>query len=180
MFADFWEESELCARKAYFLTSWRKLFVRYAGIMDKLDRAILAELQIDGRISATALATKIGLSVAPCHRRIRELERTGIITGYQAVIAADRVGLGFEALVFVTLKDRAQLKDFELAVEKVDLIVDAQRLFGEPDFLLRVFAEDLSHYQRVYDDVLVGLPGVEKLTSTIVMRNIKERAVIPV
>ena len=152
----------------------------YSEFMDELDRAILAELQLDGRISATALAAKIGLSVAPCHRRIRELERTGVITGYQAVIAPERVGLGFEALVFVTLKDRAQLKDFELAVEREELIVDAQRLFGEPDFLLRVFAEDLSHYQRVYDDVLVGLPGVEKLTSTIVMRNIKERAVLPV
>ena len=152
----------------------------YSEIMDELDRAILAELQLDGRMSATALASKVGLSVAPCHRRIRELERSGAITGYQAVIAPERVGLGFEALVFATLKDRAQLKEFELAVEQEDLIVDAQRLFGEPDFLLRVFAKDLSHYQHVYDEVLVGLPGVEKLTSTIVMRNIKGRAVLPV
>jgi len=180
VFANFWAWKLIGAKKILDWRLRRKLFVLYSEFMDELDRAILAELQLDGRISATALAAKIGLSVAPCHRRIRELERTGVITGYQAVIAPELVGLGFEALVFVTLKDRAQLKDFELAVEREELIVDAQRLFGEPDFLLRVFAEDLSHYQRVYDDVLVGLPGVEKLTSTIVMRNIKERAVLPV
>ena len=148
--------------------------------MDELDRAIVAELQQDGRISATALAAKVGLSVAPCHRRIRELERSGVISGYQAVVEPELVGLGFEALVFATLKDRAQLKEFEAAVERDERIVQAQRLFGEPDFLLRVYAEDLSHYQRLYDDVLVELPGVEKLTSTIVMRNIKERVIIPV
>ena len=154
--------------------------MRYHVSMDDLDRAIVEQLQLDGRMSATALAGKIGLSVAPCHRRMRELERTGVITGYQAVIDPEKIGLGFEALVFVTLKDRAHLREFEAAVEGEDLIVDAQRLFGEPDFLLRVFARDLAHYQRVYDDVLVELPGVEKLTSTIVMRNIKERAVLPV
>ncbi|MFJ2620748.1 Lrp/AsnC family transcriptional regulator [Glutamicibacter sp. NPDC087344] len=148
--------------------------------MDKLDRAIVAQLQLDGRMSATALAAKIGLSVAPCHRRIRELERAGVIAGYQAVVDPEKVGLGFEALVFATLKDRAHLKEFESAVEREELIVDAQRLFGEPDFLLRVYARDLTHYQHVYDEVLVELPGVEKLTSTIVMRNIKERAVLPV
>ena len=148
--------------------------------MDDLDRAIIAHLQTDGRMSATALAAEIGLSVAPCHRRIRELERSGVITGYRATLDPQKVGLGFEALVFVTLKDRSRLKDFESAVETESLIVEAHRLFGEPDFLLRVFAQDLPHYQRVYDDVLVPLPGVEKLTSTIVMRNIKGQAVLPV
>lgn len=111
---------------------------------------------------------------------MRELERSGVITGYQAVVDPRQLGLGFEALVFVTLRDRSHLKEFEAAVESEELIVEAQRLFGEPDFLLRVFAKDLPHYQRVYDEVLVNLPAVEKLTSTIVMRNIKGRAVLPV
>lgn len=154
--------------------------MQYYRAMDKLDRAIIAELQLDGRMSATAVAARVGLSVAPCHRRMRELERSGVITGYQAVVDPQQVGLGFEALVFVTLRDRSHLKEFETAVEAEELIVEAQRLFGEPDFLLRVFAKDLPHYQRVYDEVLVNLPAVEKLTSTIVMRNIKGRAVLPV
>lgn len=148
--------------------------------MDQLDRAILAELQVEGRLSATALAQRVGLTVAPCHRRIRELEREQVITGYQAVIDPQKVGLGFEALVFVTLKNRSQMKEFESAVELVDFIVEAQRLFGEPDFLLRVYAPDLPSYQQLYDEVLVQLPGIEKLTSTIVMRNIKERKTLPI
>ncbi|WP_431709484.1 Lrp/AsnC family transcriptional regulator [Glutamicibacter uratoxydans] len=148
--------------------------------MDQLDRAILAELQQDGRLSATTLAERVGLTVAPCHRRMRELEREQVITGYQAVIDPQKIGLGFEALVFVTLKNRSQMKAFEAAVEEVDFIVEAQRLFGEPDFLLRVYAADLPGYQQLYDEVLVQLPGIEKLTSTIVMRNIKERKTLPV
>lgn len=145
-----------------------------------MDRAILEELQQEGRLSATALAERVGLTVAPCHRRMRDLEREGVITGYQAVIDPRKVGLGFEALVFVTLKNRSQMKDFEAAVERVEFVVEAQRLFGEPDFLLRVYAADLPAYQQLYDDVLVELPGVEKLTSTIVMRNLKERTRLPV
>ena len=145
-----------------------------------MDRAILEELQQEGRLSATALAERVGLTVAPCHRRMRDLEREGVITGYQAVIDPRKVGLGFEALVFVTLKNRSQMKDFEAEVERVEFVVEAQRLFGEPDFLLRVYAADLPAYQQLYDDVLVELPGVEKLTSTIVMRNLKERTRLPV
>lgn len=148
--------------------------------MDQLDRAILAELQREGRLSATALAERVGLTVAPCHRRMRDLEREQVITGYQAVLDPQKLGLGFEALVFVTLKNRSEMKDFETAVEQVDFIVEAQRLFGEPDFLLRVYAADLPSYQQLYDEVLVQLPGIEKLTSTIVMRNIKERKTLPV
>ena len=152
---------------------------RYHVGMDQLDRAILAQLQQEGRLSATALAERVGLTVAPCHRRMRELEREGVIAGYQAVLDPKKIGLGFEALVFVTLKNRSQMKEFEAAVERVAFIVEAQRLFGEPDFLLRVYAVDLPSYQRLYDEVLVELPGVEKLTSTIVMRNIKDRALLP-
>ncbi|MHA7156699.1 Lrp/AsnC family transcriptional regulator [Glutamicibacter endophyticus] len=148
--------------------------------MDDLDSAILARLQRDGRVSATALAGDVGLSVAACHRRMRELERSGVISGYQAVVDPQSIGLGFEALVFVTLRDRAQLREFEAAVEANERIVEALRLFGEPDFLLRVYANDLAHYQQLYDEVLVSLPAVEKLNSTIVMRNIKGRITLPV
>ena len=90
------------------------------------------------------------------------------------------MNLAFEALVFVTLKDRLTMKDFEHEVGKIGQIIDAQRLFGEPDFLLRVMAVDLPAYQRFYDDVLVTLPGVEKLTSTIVMKNLKSGGRLPI
>ncbi len=148
--------------------------------MDGIDRAILRHLQDDGRMTATALAQEIGLTLAPCHRRLRELETTGVIRGYRADVDPVKINLGFEALVFVTLKDRQNMKAFEQEVTLNEQIVDAQRLFGEPDFLLRVMAVDLPAYQRFYDDVLIALPGVEKLTSTIVMKNLKSGGRLPI
>lgn len=148
-------------------------------MIDAIDRAILRRLQEDGRMTATALAGEIGLTVAPCHRRLKELESSGVIRGYSADVDPARVGLGFEALVFVTLRDRQNMKAFEAGVAGIGQVIEAQRLFGEPDFLLRVMAEDLPAYQRFYDDVLVALPGVEKLTSTIVMKNLKSGVRLP-
>ena len=72
--------------------------------MDALDRQILAELQQDGRLTVTELAERVGLSVSPCHRRLRELERSGAISGYRAHLEPLVLGLSFEALVFVTMK----------------------------------------------------------------------------
>ncbi|PQZ93567.1 AsnC family transcriptional regulator [Arthrobacter sp. MYb227] len=148
-------------------------------MIDAIDRAMLRRIQEDGRITATALAGEVGLTVAPCHRRLKDLETQGVIRGYSADVDPAKVGLGFEALVFVTLKDRQNMKAFEAELQGVAAVVEAQRLFGEPDFLLRVMAADLTAYQLLYDDVLVGLPGVEKLTSTIVMKNLKSGLRLP-
>ncbi len=70
--------------------------------IDLIDQKILALLQQDGRLTVTELATRVGLSVSPCHRRLRELERSQTILGYRAVVDPSAVGLGFEALLFVT------------------------------------------------------------------------------
>ena len=72
--------------------------------MDQVDRTILAELQADGRLTITELADRVRLTPGPCHRRLRELERSGVITGYRAVVDPAAVGLGFEALVQITLE----------------------------------------------------------------------------
>ncbi|WP_081627361.1 Lrp/AsnC family transcriptional regulator [Arthrobacter sp. 131MFCol6.1] len=151
-------------------------------MIDAIDRSILRYLKSDGRMTATALAAKVGLTVAPCHRRLRDLEATGIIRGYRADIDPAAVGLGFEAIVFVTLRqvDRSTMEIFESRVAGNPNIVEAQRLFGSPDYLLKVIAEDLPSYQRFYDSELTSLPGVERLTSTLVMKNLKANAGPPV
>jgi len=133
-------------------------------------------------MTATALAGKVGLTVAPCHRRLRDLETTGVIRGYRADIDPAAVGLGFEAIVFVTLRqvDRSTMEVFERRVADNANIVEAQRLFGSPDYLLKVIAEDLPSYQRFYDSELTSLPGVERLTSTLVMKNLKANTGPPV
>lgn len=142
--------------------------------MDRLDRKILAELQSDGRLSLTDLAARVGLTVSPTHRRVRDLEQSGAITGYRAVVEPRELGLGFEALVFVTMKqeDRATLLGFEEAVAEIPNVLQAQRLFGDPDYLLRVRTTDLDAYARLEDDVLSTLPGVQRLNSTLVMKNV--------
>jgi DNA-binding Lrp family transcriptional regulator len=142
--------------------------------VDRIDRKILAELQKDGRLTVTELAGKVGLSLSPCHRRLRELERSRVITGYRAVIDPESVGLAFEALVFVTMRqeDRDTLLGFEEAVARIPYVVQAQRLFGDPDYLLRVVTADLSAYANLEDEALAALPGVQRLTSTLVMKQV--------
>jgi DNA-binding Lrp family transcriptional regulator len=142
--------------------------------MDAIDRKILLELQLDGRLSLTDLAARVGLSVSPCHRRVRELERAGTIRGYRALVDPAALGLTFEALLFVTMRqeDRETLLSFEAAVAEVPNVVQAQRLFGDPDYLLRIVTADLGAYQRLEDDVLATLPGVQRLNSTLVMKNV--------
>ncbi len=142
--------------------------------MDRIDGEILALLQDDGRMTVTDLAAAVRLSVSPCHRRVRELERSGAIRGYRAVLDPAAVGLTFEALVFVTMRqeDRDTLLGFEAAVQEIPNVVHAQRLFGDPDYLLRVLTADLAAYQELEDDTLAALPGIQRLNSTLVMKQV--------
>lgn len=149
--------------------------------MDIVDRKILAELQEDGRLSITELANRVGLSVSPCHRRLRELERSGVISGYRAVVDAEAVGLGFQALVFITMRqgDRNTVAAFEEAVATIPHVVSAERLFGDPDYLLRVVGADLAAFRALYDEDLATLPGVRNLSSTLVMKHIVQERPLP-
>ena len=149
--------------------------------MDGLDRKILAALQEDGRQTITELAGRVQLTVSPCHRRLRQLERSGAIRGYRAVVDPAALGLGFEALVFVTMRqeDRETLLSFEQAVAEIPNVLLAQRLFGDPDYLLRIVTADLTAYQQLEDDVLSALPGVQRLNSTLVMKRVVDDRPLP-
>lgn len=150
--------------------------------MDLVDRKILAELQSEGRLTVTELAQRVGLSVAPCHRRLRELERAGAILGYRAVIDPAAVGLGFEVLVQVIMdrEDAATIARFEDGLVGISEVRHAERLFGDPDYLLRVVTADLATYQTLRDEKLATLPGVRRLTSTIVMKRVVDDRPLPV
>jgi DNA-binding Lrp family transcriptional regulator len=149
--------------------------------VDDTDRRILAELQEHGRLTVTELADRVRLTAAPCHRRLRELERSGIITGYRAILDPAAVGLGFEALVSVTLDrgDAGTVAAFETALAAVPQIRHAERLFGDPDYLLRVVAVDLNDYAALRDHKLATMPGVQRITSTIVMKRIVDNRPLP-
>lgn len=142
--------------------------------MDAIDRKILAHLQDEGRLTITELAGRIPLSVSRCQRRLRDLEAGGVLRGYHADVDPASVGLGFMAIVFVTMgqEDRQTVAQFEASVADVPQVISAQRLFGDPDYLLRVVSADLAAYQRLYDERLAELPGVQRLTSTLVMKDV--------
>lgn len=149
--------------------------------MDRIDRKILAELQADGRLSITDLAARIGLSISPTHRRLRDLESSGAIRAYRAIVDPEIVGLTFEALVFITMKqeDRETLLGFEEALAAIPNVLQAQRLFGDPDYLVRVRTADLAAYADLEDNTLSALPGVQRLNSTLVMKQVVTDRAIP-
>lgn len=150
--------------------------------MDEFDREILAQLQQDGRQTITELAERVRLSVSRCQRRLRELERSGVIRGYHAALDAAAIGLGFEVLVFVHLRqgDRERLAAFDEGLLAIPQVIQAERLFGTPDYLLRVVTADLEAYQRLFEERLATLPNVDRLMSTIVMKRVISNAPMPI
>ena len=149
--------------------------------MDAIDRKILAELQSSGRLTVTDLAARVGLSVSASHRRLRDLEQSGTIRGYRAVVDPAALGLSFEALAFVTMRqeDRETLLAFEAGIAAIPEVIQAQRLFGDPDYLLRILTKNLAAYQVLEDDHLAALPGVQRITSTLVMKQIVNDRPLP-
>nr|WP_133996731.1 Lrp/AsnC family transcriptional regulator [Kribbella sp. VKM Ac-2566] len=147
--------------------------------MDTIDRNILAVLQEDGRLTVTELAQRVGLSAAPCHRRLRELERAGVIRGYRAVVDGAAVGHGFEVLLAVTMDREESVAGFEAGLAEIPEVVQAERLFGEPDYFVRVVTADIAAFQKLRDERLARLPGVQRLTSTIVMKKVVDNRPLP-
>jgi Lrp/AsnC family transcriptional regulator, leucine-responsive regulatory protein len=150
--------------------------------MDRLDAQILAVLQEDGRVTNADLAERVRLSPSPCLRRVRRLERDGVISGYRAILDRPKVGLG--VTVFVELKvsghsDRAA-HDVEAAVGKVPEVVACHIVSGAADFLLEVVVADLAHYERLLMDTLLTLPGVTDVRSNFALRTAKANGALPV
>jgi DNA-binding Lrp family transcriptional regulator len=148
--------------------------VRKDQRVDALDRKILASLQEEGRLTVTELAARLPLSVSRTQRRLKELEAGGALVGYRAQVDPDRVGLALQALVLVTMRqeDRDTVAAFEAAIADIPAVTSAQRLFGDPDYLIQVVAADVAAYRRLYDERLASLPGVQRLTSTLVMKDV--------
>jgi DNA-binding Lrp family transcriptional regulator len=130
------------------------------------------------------LADRIGLSPAPCLRRVRRLESGGVIRGYAARIDPSAIGRGFEVLVNVDLtrKDRATFEAFENAVAALEEVIEIRRMFGLPDYLLRVATDSIESYEAFVSTRLGDVPGVDKLDSHLTMKLIKspDRQIAPI
>lgn len=150
--------------------------------MDSIDRAILSQLQADGRLTNVELAERVRLSASPCLRRVRALEAQGTIRGYHAEIDPDRVGRGFEVVVHVdlALKDRATVESFESAVIDLAEIVECRRMFGLPDYLMRVAVSSPAEYEAFFMNRLAGLPGLARVNSQFTMKAVKRDRGVPI
>src|SRR3954468_511409 len=130
--------------------------------MDAVDHTILSHLQDDGRLSNVELAERVRLSPSACLRRGRNLEASGAIAGYHAVIDPAAVGRGFEITVHATLmlRNRETIEAFESAVSQLDDVIECRRMYGDPDYLIRVAVADSGAYERFLMNTFADLPGL--------------------
>jgi Lrp/AsnC family transcriptional regulator, leucine-responsive regulatory protein len=142
---------------------------------DSVDRAIIDELRRDGRLSNVELAARVNLSPSPCLRRVRALEESGVIRGYHADIEPSAIGRGLEVSVLVelSLKDRETVEAFEEQVSRFDEVLECRRMFGIPDYIIRVGVADTDGYERFYMNKLAELPGVTRVNSQFTMKLVK-------
>jgi Lrp/AsnC family transcriptional regulator, leucine-responsive regulatory protein len=150
--------------------------------MDGIDRAILRQLQADGRLANVELADRINLSPSPCLRRVRALERSGVIRGYHADIDPAAIDLGFEVTVHVELsmKDRATVEAFESGIAGFGEVIECRRMFGVPDYVIRVAVADQAAYETFYMNKLAELPGLARVNSQFTMKMVKRGGTLPV
>lgn len=150
--------------------------------MDRADRKLLEALQEDSTRSLAELAELAALSSSACHRRVRALEQSGIITGYGARLDPARLGLSLVVSVEITLISQSSeaMAAFEAAVQDFDDILDCHLMSGAGDYLLRVAARDLEQFDRIHRECLSRLPGVASMRSSFQIRSIKRWTGFPV
>lgn len=146
--------------------------------LDNFDQAILRILATDGRIAATELARRIGLSKSPTQARLKRLEETGVITGYRAILDPIRMGLAHVAFVEVRLSDtrEAALQAFNRAVLAVPEIEQCHMIASRFDYLLKVRTADIQDYRRVLAERISALPHVAGTSTYVAMEAVKEVA----
>ncbi|CPU45119.1 Putative transcriptional regulator%2C AsnC family [Mycobacteroides abscessus] len=145
--------------------------------MDKLDRAIINQLQDHGRLTNQELADRVGLTPAPCLRRVRRLEAEGVITGYTALVNPAALGRDFEVIIYADLvaKDLATVASFEERLVAMDEVAELRRMFGIPDYFIRVQTADLAAYEQWLSVKLMGDPAIARVDSRLTMKLLKSR-----
>src|SRR5215468_1211567 len=130
--------------------------------LDRVDREILFQLRHDGRLSNVELARRVGLTPPPCLRRVKRLEDAGVISGYRAVIDPAAVGRGLEVIVDLEIHatDLKTVEELETTVAAYDEVIELRRMFGRPDYLIRIAVADHAAYDAFLTSKLIGVPGV--------------------
>jgi Lrp/AsnC family leucine-responsive transcriptional regulator len=149
--------------------------------VDEIDLRILTELQRRGRISNVDLAKRVGLSPTPCLRRLRRLEKEGVIHGYGANLDRTKLGLGLTVFVEVKVARHhdVEANSFTRAVARLPEVISCHLVSGEKDFLLEVVVPDLAGYERFLLGTLLKLPTVQDIRSNFAIRTFKALAPLP-
>ncbi len=144
--------------------------------MDGINDRILQELSRDGRVSNIDLAARVGLSPSACLRRVQELERSGVITGYRAVLDRTRMGTGFVAYIGVSLNNhsKASQEAFEQAISRAPEVRECHNTTGTIEYLLRIECADLGRYKDFHTNMLGALPQVNGITTYVVLGSPKD------
>lgn len=150
--------------------------------LDEIDLKILHLLQEDGRISNARLAEMVALSPSPCWKRLKRLEASGIIRGYQAVLDRRALGLGVVAFVSILLENHSEktCRSFESGALAMPEVVVCHNISGQHDYLLQVVTEDLESYSALVLNRLRKLPGVKEMQSTFSLRELKSSSKVRV
>ena len=149
--------------------------------LDATDRGILHELQLDGRLSNVELADRVHLSPSACLRRVKQLEDSGVISGYVAVLNSKLLGQSGVSFTIINLAtmSNALLEAFEQAVVDEPQILDCYYVAGSNDYLIRFTYGDAEDLERFHTNVLMRLPGVERSNSMLVLRTVKKTTALP-
>ena len=143
--------------------------------LDRIDKTILNILSNNGRISNQELSEQIGLSPTPCFRRVKALEKSGIISGYKATINEQALGLSVAVFMSVKLERQiaSSIKDFEHAISKCPEVVDCWLMTGDNDYLIRVLVASLEDYENFLTTVFTKIPGIASIQSSVSLRRVK-------
>lgn len=149
--------------------------------MDSIDKKIIQALQLDGKMTVGELAERVGLSQSPCARRVRNLERDGVIKGYAAVVDQNRIGLPISAFASIKLERQREedLDRFAEAVAGWPEVVDCYLMTGQRDYLMRIVARDLESYERFLKQKLTRLDGVASIETSFALGQVKRSEVLP-
>jgi DNA-binding Lrp family transcriptional regulator len=150
--------------------------------LDKKDQQIIRSLQRNGRMTNQDLAAEVNLSPSPCLRRLKQLEKSGVIIGYSATIDAEAYGLPVTVFVRVSLDSHTKttVHQFELDISKVDQVLECFVMTGMSDYLLRVVVADLADYEKFVRQKLHPIGGIASIDSSFVYGVVKKTNVFPV
>jgi Lrp/AsnC family leucine-responsive transcriptional regulator len=150
--------------------------------IDRIDRNILVELQINARLSNVELSKRVGLSPTPCLERVKRLEKENYIKGYQAILNPEKLEAALLVLVEITLTKTSPdvFDDFSAAVHELDVIQECHLVSGDFDFLLKTRVADMAAYRELLGDTLLRLPSVSESRTYVVMEEVKSTNYIPI